>query len=155
MGPPVLYSSCFSGRGTWSRNFFTTTSGSPCSIISPLSIHITWSESFFMTSGQWLVMIMVIPLSFTPSMRAWWMSSAVLGSNVPVGSSARKSMGSLAICRASTTRCFSPPDRSRAMWVILWLIWAISMKSIAIYVASSGSWPVMLFITFSITVSSS
>src|SRR5660398_156756 len=46
-------------------------------------------------------------------------SSAVLRSSVPVGSSANNSIGSFTSCLASTTRCFSPPESSLAICIIL------------------------------------
>ena len=66
-----------------------------------------------------------------------WTISAVVGSRVPVGSSARKNRGSLASCLAMTTLCFSPPDRSLAMWVVLWVMLTSLSMSMALLMRSS------------------
>jgi hypothetical protein len=63
---------------------------------------------------------MAMPLLRTASTSTLCTMSAVWGSSVPVGSSARNRMGSLASCRASTHLCFSPPDRSLAICVTRW-----------------------------------
>gem|GEM_PF-5743121 len=66
--------------------------------------------------------VITIAISFASalSMSIRWTRVAVSGSSVPVGSSAKSRNGFFASCRASTTRCFSPPERSRAMCIIRW-----------------------------------
>ncbi len=85
---------------------------------SPDSNHMALSDRRLMALGQWEETTMAMPLFFTDSTRARCTMSAVLGSSVPVGSSARNIKGSLANWRARTQRCFSPPERSRAMCMV-------------------------------------
>jgi len=81
-------------------------------------------------------------------------SRAVLGSRLPVGSSARIRAGLLATARAMATRCCSPPESSEGRWSrrfdslrdfriflafsmasfsgVLWMIWGMMMFSRAV-----------------------
>ena len=60
---------------------------------------------------------MVAPLTLSFSKRRT-MSSAVLGSRFPVGSSAMMSRGSWIRARAIATRCFSPPESMYGKWCL-------------------------------------
>ena len=80
---------------------------------------------------------MPILLVFAASISIAWTTFAVPGSSVPVGSSANSMNGSFASCRASTTRCFSPPERSRAICIIRWESFTWSMRSAARLIALS------------------
>src|SRR5699024_1763311 len=62
-------------------------------------------------SPSWVAMSTVVPLRLIFS-RTLMMSALVVGSRLPVGSSASRMPGLLTTARAIATRCCSPPDSS-------------------------------------------
>jgi hypothetical protein len=77
-------------------NSLVTSTGSPRFIISPASSQIALLLRRLMALGQWEVTTIPIMVFLLISTRVRCTSSAVPGSRVPVGSSAKKSKGSLA-----------------------------------------------------------
>ncbi len=110
--------SCFFISPTVLKNSSTTSFGAPSLAIIPLSSSIALSAIDSMSSGRCEVTSTAISFVLASCRIILWMISAVFRSRVPVGSSASKMIGDLASWRAKTTRCFSPPLRSRAMCII-------------------------------------
>ena len=68
-------------------------------------------------SRLWVATSAATRLALTSEVSVSKTWSAVLGSRLPVGSSASRTRGALASARASATRCCSPPDSSAGRWL--------------------------------------
>ena len=69
-------------------------------------------------AASWVAMTTVVPVRLMRS-RSFMMPIEVVGSRLPVGSSASKIMGRLTKARATATRCCSPPDSSSGIRLAL------------------------------------